>query len=82
VVVLTKHIHKIFIFSISFGIFNKDFHVQKNRDNSRETGSCTKKFLSMSRLRRLVNLETSFKYNAVATPGRKRRAATRRKKRV
>jgi len=29
-VVLTKHIHKrIFILSISFRIFNKDFHVQK-----------------------------------------------------
>jgi len=34
------------------------------------------KFLSMSRLRELMNLETSFEYNAVAiatfTPGRER----------
>jgi len=43
------------------------------------------KFLFMSRLRELVNLETSFEYNAVAiatfTPGRERRTVRKRRKR-
>lgn len=66
--------------------FQRELLCSENRGNSRETGSCTEKFLSMSRLRRLVNLETSFEYNAVAiatfTPGRERPTAVRRKKRV